>query len=312
MAAESHRLIQLRGPTMEQLLTRCEALRPLLGETAAEGPLALPCDYLPSPARQAQSQARIPPRKEILSRLEQALEGLPFRAHLFNAFVDDLQASRSLPPLGYEALQAGALRERLAPLLRPAAAGWLALAPLPPATEPATALPAGAPAGVSLLDLRAETSSLIGGFRREILAQVGLGMLLMLAVLGIGLRSLGHAIGVLLPIAAAILSTLGLLLLIGQAMNLFHLISLMLVVGIGIDFSLFFSRGGDAERARKDTLHALSLCALSTVTVFAILGSSSIPVLHVIGQTVALGVSLSYLATYAFWHMPWNPSRARG
>jgi predicted exporter len=94
-------------------------------------------------------------------------------------------------------------------------------------------------------------------------------------------------------------------------MNLFHLISLMLVLGIGIDYSLFFSREAGDDRTCRATLHALTLCALSTVSVFAILAVSSIPVLHAIGLTVAIGVSMSYLATYACWQMPWMQNGAK-
>lgn len=134
---------------------------------------------------------------------------------------------------------------------------------------------------------------------------MSLGLLVMLAVLWLGLRSLAGAMGTLLPIALAMLLTVTLLNLWGETLNLFHLISLMLVLGIGIDYSLFFFREADDGQACQATLHALSVCALSTVSVFMVLAWSGIPVLHAIGQTVAIGVSMSYLCTYAFWQMPW-------
>ncbi|MEJ2456465.1 MAG: MMPL family transporter [Candidatus Thiodiazotropha sp.] len=316
MADESNQMLLLRGQDMEQLLVRCEALRPLLQRAVDErsiGGASLPCDMLPSKARQLQSQGRIPQRTEMARRLSQALEGLPFRSQAFEGFLDDLELSRSLPPLGYDALHPGLLNERLQVMVRSSADGWLALAPLRLVTS-GKALPQhleGAPDGVSYFNLREETSQLIGSFRKEILGQIALGIAVMLLVLWLGLRSLRHALGVLLPIAAAIVITLALPPLMGETMNLFHLISLMLVLGIGIDFSLFFSRRSAREGEHEETLHALTLCALSTASVFAILGTSSIPVLHAIGTTVASGVSLSYFATYAFWHLPRNPMRGR-
>ncbi len=316
MTDESNQMLLLRGRDMQQLLVRCEALRPLLQRAVDDrliGGASLPCDTLPSKARQLQSQSRIPERGEMARRLSQALEGLPFRSQAFEGFLDDLELSRTLPPLGYDALHPGLLSERLQAMLRSAANGWLALAQLRLATS-GQAFPQrfeGAPEGVSYINLREQTSRLIGDFRKEILGQVAVGIAVMLLVLWLGLRSLRHALGVLLPIAAAIVITLALPPLMGQAMNLFHLISLMLVLGIGIDFSLFFSRRSALEGEREETLHALTLCALSTASVFAILGTSSIPVLHAIGTTVASGVSLSYFATYAFWHLPRNPLRGR-
>ncbi len=312
MTDESGRLILLQGETLEQLLQRCEALRPQLDRVVAEGltgGATLPCDLLPSVARQEAIRLAIPPAGEMRRRLSQALDGLPFRPGAFDGFLDDLEASRRLPQLTYERLsEESPLKAALEPLLRAGRSDWLALSPLRQ-IEDAEALAARLDAlpGVLSVDLRQQTSRLIGGFRQAILRQLGLGALVMFAVLWIGLRSPKRSLAVLIPIAAALLITLALLQWRGEAMNLFHLISLMLVLGIGIDFSLFFQREAAGDEPDGRTLHALTLCALSTVGVFAILGSSEIPVLHAIGQTVAFGVALSYLATYAFWHRPRKP-----
>ena len=47
---------------------------------------------------------------------------------------------------------------------------------------------------------------------------------------------------------------------------------------------------------RGRTFHGLTVCVLSTVSVFGILATSSLPVLHAIGTVVAVGVALSFLA----------------
>ncbi|MEN8168018.1 MAG: MMPL family transporter, partial [Pseudomonadota bacterium] len=70
-------------------------------------------------------------------------------------------------------------------------------------------------------------------------------------------------------------------------------------LGIGIDYSLFFGRAENDSQERAQTLHALVVCALSTSLVFGILGSSDLPVLRAIGQTVAIGVVISFLTTFA-------------
>jgi predicted exporter len=316
LVQQSNQLLLLQGEDMDQLLHRCESLKQLLALAVAEGLLSgatLPCDYLPDRQAQLANQRLIPPPGEMARRLAEALDGLPFRDGAFNDFLEELQASRQLTPLRYEDLQPGLLREGLDPLLRSQQDGYLALVPIRE-VKPGDELPKllqQAPPGVQLLNLRLETSRLIGGFRQEILQRMALGILVMLAVLWFGLRSLLRAFGILAPIAAAILITLALQLWREEAMNLFHLISLMLVLGIGIDFSLFFSRERFMAGGSDQTLHALTLCALSTVSVFAILGSSAIAVLHAIGSTVAIGVSLSFFATYAFWHIPWEPSGRR-
>ncbi len=151
---------------------------------------------------------------------------------------------------------------------------------------------------MSYLNLRREFSGLVGDFRQQILQRMTLGGALMLVLLWIGLGTLQRALMILTPIALAILATLGVLHLTGEILNLFHLISLMLVLGIGLDYSLFFGRREQQQGDALLTLHALTVCALSSAGVFAILASSSIPVLHAIGLTVAIGVVMSYLATY--------------
>ncbi len=71
------------------------------------------------------------------------------------------------------------------------------------------------------------------------------------------------------------------------------------MLGIGIDYSLFFSRPAPLTD-RRNTAHALLVCAISTLTVFGILAFSRLPVLHAIGLTVFLGVSASYGFAWLF------------
>jgi predicted exporter len=85
----------------------------------------------------------------------------------------------------------------------------------------------------------------------------------------------------------------------GQSLDLFHLISLVLAAGLGLDYALFFERAGAERTERLRTLHGILVCALSTLLVFALLSLSSIPVLRSIGITVALGVLFNFLLALA-------------
>jgi predicted exporter len=78
-------------------------------------------------------------------------------------------------------------------------------------------------------------------------------------------------------------------------LSLFHIVSLLLVVGICIDYSLFFTHAGRDEALPRRTLHAVLVCAGSTIAVFAMLALSPIPVLQAIGLTVAIGVAASFM-----------------
>jgi predicted exporter len=102
-----------------------------------------------------------------------------------------------------------------------------------------------------------------------------------------------------LPILIAIGLTSTLLGAMGERLSLFHLIALLLTAGIGIDYSLFFHHGENQETQRLHIMHALLVCAASTVTVFGMLAASPIPVLHSIGITVTTGAPLCFLLALA-------------
>jgi predicted exporter len=71
---------------------------------------------------------------------------------------------------------------------------------------------------------------------------------------------------------------------------LFHLIALMLVAGLGLDYALFFERAARDRKEQVRTFHALLACSVSTFMVFALLATSTLPVLRAIGLPVAIGV----------------------
>jgi predicted exporter len=95
--------------------------------------------------------------------------------------------------------------------------------------------------------------------------------------------------------ALTTLVVLGLLHACGVSLNLFHLIALVLAAGLGLDYALFFERAADDPAEQRRTLHAVLVCSLSTLMVFALLAISSLPVLRAIGTTVAAGVVSNFV-----------------
>ncbi|MES9942058.1 MAG: MMPL family transporter [Candidatus Thiodiazotropha sp. 6PLUC1] len=304
LSAEPNQLMLIRGDDPESILQTSEALRERL-KTDPEGQILndikLPSDYLPSEHKQRLRQRALPDSEQLSANLQQGLKGTPFRETAFKPFIKEIQESRRYSPLSYAQALETDLKPRLQSMIRQGPSDWFALIPLHTYgdSESIANYLNNASPEVRYLNMRSEISSLVGDFREQILQRIAFGSLLMLLLLWYGLGSLKAAFNTLIPIAAAILTTVGLLNLSGESLNLFHLISLMLVLGIGMDYSLFFRRREQQQGETLLTLHALSVCALSTAGVFAILASSSIPVLHAIGQTVAIGVAMSYLATYA-------------
>ncbi|MCK5362792.1 MAG: xanthomonadin transporter, partial [Gammaproteobacteria bacterium] len=146
------------------------------------------------------------------------------------------------------------------------------------------------------LDLKRVTSSLMADFRGHASTRVLWSILAIALVLWLGLRSARRTLRVLLPGFVAVIIDVAVLRMTGELLSLFHLVSLLLVVGISIDYGLFFSRGDADAGMRGRTFHGLTVCVLSTVSVFGILATSRLPMLNAIGTIVAVGVALSFLA----------------
>ncbi|HYJ18286.1 MAG TPA: hypothetical protein VEW72_03850, partial [Burkholderiales bacterium] len=114
-----------------------------------------------------------------------------------------------------------------------------------------------------------------------------------IVLLLVALRSPARVWDVLAPLAAAVLVTVAFLLAVNTRLNLFHLVALLLVVGVGSNYSLFFERGS-TQAADSDRIYtSVFLCNLSTVIGFGVLGFAGTPVLRAIGGTVAIGALLS-------------------
>ncbi|MFZ1642341.1 MAG: hypothetical protein WAV07_13120, partial [Candidatus Contendobacter sp.] len=301
-APEVGHLIAITAPDAETVLRHGETVAAYLDARQTEGALAGydgAMRYLPSAHTQQQRQAGLPDAATLTANLNAALEGLPFKPGLFGPFLDAVAAARTAPPLRPEDLRGTLLGARVNMLLFPGERGWTALLPLSGVRD-ARALAAGLPQGEFVrayyLDLRAETNRLVAGFRDATLIRLGWGVALIVAVVWVGLRSWRLVAAALLPVALALIFTVAALLALDERLSLFHLVSLLLVLGIGVDYGLFFSRPGADPDLRRRTLHALLVCCGSALTVFGMLATSALPALRAIGLTVSLGVAASFIA----------------
>jgi predicted exporter len=161
---------------------------------------------------------------------------------------------------------------------------------------------AGLAPAAALLDLKAESDAMVSAYRDQSLALAGLGVLVIATVLALGLRSARAVSDVMLPVLAAIAVAAATFAAVGTRLSLLHLVALLLVLGIGTNYSLFFSRfARDDERLRN--AYSVLVAAATTLIAFGALATSGTGVLQAIGTTVALGAGLS-LAFAAAWSQP--------
>jgi predicted exporter len=292
-------LLVMRAPTAEGVLGLSERIVPRMQQlvrTHAVDGFELPSRYLPSAATQRTRQAKLPDAVDLQAALQQAMQGLPFRAGVFAPFVADVEAARKLPPLTPEKFEQSPLGARLESMLVRQGGGWVGLGTLSGVNDPAAfdALTEATGGAVHLLDLKGSTESLIVAYRHRILVALGIAALLLCAAVTLALRSPRRALHVLGPMTLATLLVLVVLRAAGVPLSLFHLVSLTLAAGLGLHYALFFERRTGDEREDLRTLHATLVCVASALLVFGVLALSSVPVLRAIGLTVALGVAFHF------------------
>ncbi len=318
-APEVGQVLFIRALTPDAVILRSEELAGKLQQLVAAGSLTgfdAPSLYLPSQAVQRARRAALPDASTLRANLAQATAGLPFRLDAFEPFLRAVEAARSARFLGLEDLRHTPLGLRIESLLYPSEGGWTGMITLSGVRNPqqlVTSIDALGYANVTYLDFRATTTRLMTDFRDQAISRLYLGALLLVALLVVGVRSWQRTLVVLLPLTLAVLLDLCVLALRGEPLTLFHLVSLLLVVGLGIDYGLFFSSTADDTEEQSRTLHALLLCSSSTAAGFGMLCFSSLPVLKAIGQTVTVGVIAAYVFA-AIIARPWAISQlpARG
>jgi len=146
-------------------------------------------------------------------------------------------------------------------------------------------------ANVTYVDQIENISSLMTDYRVEIMGWVLIAYLLVVLVL-----TARYHFQVWRIIAAPLLAslfTLALLVEIEGGVNLFHLLALILVLGIGLDMGIFLKETSGADH----TWLAVSLSSATSLLAFGLLALSKTPVLYHFGLTVLLGLMFIWLLT---------------
>lgn len=150
--------------------------------------------------------------------------------------------------------------------------------------------------GVEWVDKVGEISSLLGRYRQYmgwvVLFSYG-------AVFGLLYpRYRGRSWRALAPAALASIATLALLGSAGQNLQLFHVLALMLLLGIGVDYGIFLQeRVGRGDHA---AWLAVGLSAMSTLLSFGLLSLSKTPALRAFGLTMLIGIAAVWLLAPCF------------
>jgi predicted exporter len=154
--------------------------------------------------------------------------------------------------------------------------------------------------GVQWVDKVGEISSVLGRYR-EYMGFVVLGAYVLVFAMLLP-RYRGRAWRVLAPTALASVVTLAALGFAGQPLQLFHVLALMLLLGVGVDYGIFMQE--KPERGAAAPWLAVGLSAANTILSFGLLGLSGTPALHAFGLTMLIGTALVWLSVPCFATTP--------
>ncbi|MCG9720142.1 MMPL family transporter [Shewanella sp. Isolate7] len=321
-----NQFILVRAETPEALLTRLETLTPTLNSLQSQDVLGNSvnlANYLPSQASQ-QEAYRL--QRQIYHKLPEVLARLGLDSDLAPSLMASFEASanETITPTNFFADKAGELfaplwlvpelSSKLSPELSHGLSHELShelsletdtqaqkktsdsdtygaivllggIKNLGTLTQAITPLD-----GVSLVDKVQDISDVMAKYRS--LTLILLALALLVAGLIFSLRfGLKMALWITAVPALAALLTLAGLGLAGSPLTLFHALALILVFGIGVDYSLFFAESHRGE----GVMMAVFMSACSTLMAFGLLAFSQTPAIHYFGLTLLLGIGLTFL-----------------
>ncbi|WP_029000784.1 MMPL family transporter [Azohydromonas australica] len=318
-ASDARTLVVATGADLQAALRGAEAAAARLDALAGQGVIGgyeTPTRVLPSLATQQQRQAALPDADALRQRLAQAVRGTPLAQRPLEPFLAEVQGARTLAPLTLDALAGTPLKAVAdALLIRREDGGWTALLPLqPPGAQADAGIDAprvraalqGLPGEVAVLDIKQELDGLYARYLHEALVQALVGVAAVVALLWWQLRYWRQLWAACVPLALAVLITLGGFAALGIPLGILHLVGLLLVVAVGSNYGLFFVQwpmaraDAPADVRQADTLASLLLANVTAVCGFGLIALSQIPALSAIGRVVAPGVLLALLLCAAF------------
>ena len=154
--------------------------------------------------------------------------------------------------------------------------------------------------GVQWVDKVAEISSVLGRYRQYMGWVVAGAYAVVFALLFPRYRR--KTWRVLAPTALASIATLALLGYASQNLQLFHVLALMLLLGVGVDYGIFMQEHPD--RRNTTPWLAVGMSAANTILSFGLLGLSKTPALQAFGMTMLLGTALVWLIVPCFGTNP--------
>ncbi|MBW2377927.1 MAG: MMPL family transporter, partial [Deltaproteobacteria bacterium] len=140
------------------------------------------------------------------------------------------------------------------------------------------------------VDQKEIVTGIYQGYRRSMVRVLALGCVIVFVVLQLRYRSLRAASLAFVTAALAALATYGAFGILDVPVNIVSTISLLLVLGMGVDYGIFAVDGARDPDRLGATLSSILVSCLTSVFVFGALALSEQPALRAIGLTTGTGI----------------------
>lgn len=249
--------------------------------------------FLWSPQTQRKNHAATYGDPDFFPRLERAYEAEGFAPGAFEELREELEEGAP-EPLSFDDVRGSAIGS-LVGSFRTELDGEVGILTFVRGVNDASAVAAAVEEveGTRLFDQGKVMADIYGRHRRQTLQLVGLGLIGVLLMVGIRYRHVGLSLAAFVPAVLAAATTLAMLSIAGVEISLLHVVSLLLVLSMGVDYGVFLAESRDHPGGVPATILSLIIACISTVLAFGLLGMSQNPALQAIGLTTGLGVLTS-------------------
>ena len=272
----------VQAANVESLLIKQELLkqtiREMEGAKAVEGGLML-VNYLPS----AQSQQRNVQLKNTFYSTSDANE------YFDSVGLNKPITSMEFEPLALDKLEQTALNSQINDLLYSHETKFYGVAYFPGFTNAAKI--DLAEQQIYWVDKTGEISAAFEAFRVKAVQLLLAGVCLISIIFTVRYGLVAGLKLASVPVGACV-ATLGVLGLLAVNFNLFHLLGMMVVLGLGLDYAIFMK---EREESQGTTLVAVALSAITTILAFGLLSISATPAVSSFGLSVLVGVLLTFM-----------------
>ena len=143
---------------------------------------------------------------------------------------------------------------------------------------------------VQVFDPIADASSRVAGVRQHLNAGLAAAVIVAIVLLSWN-YGVQRAAAISLFLLIAVCSALNLSLLLGQTLTLFHMVGVLLVVALAMDYAIFFA----SKLETAEVQLAVGLSAITSMLAFGMLAFSQTPVIAGFGQTILVGIMVAVL-----------------